>query len=353
MANLDNLIKDIREDEVVDIKGSLDAAAEWRIEEKILKGIRNESEDDVIVTKLVEYKKLNRRKWLILAAAVIVVLTMGVTSAAKNEWDIALIDFMGLSDANTLQLEGGEVQIDQSSSFGNLQMRVVSSIGDKNSAYIRIETNYEFPEDYNMETDYILPWSHSLTISDGQNHNTKDFAATWMYYPEDGKLCYLVSISNCENLNKSRIQLKVKDLYIHHDLNDPESDAEEELLMEGEWSFDWTYHYKSNANEYRMLKSFENQGVTYYLTKVEISPISVRMEAFCMPQDRNQIRPTDLIQKITYKDGTYVEITSDSSGGVRDGMFVNSFVDVGMTGETIRSNEVKSITISGTEIALN
>ena len=136
------------------------------------------------------------------------------------------------------------------------------------------------------------------------------------------------------------------------DLNNPESDAEDELLVEGVWEFDWTYHYKSNAHEYRVLKTFENQGITYYLTKVEISPISVRMEAFCMPQDRNKIRPTDLIQKITYKDGTRVEIPGDSSSGVRDGMFVDSFVDVGMTGEVLRSNEVKSITISGTEIEL-
>ena len=108
---------------------------------------------------------------------------------------------------------------------------------------------------------------------------------------------------------------------------------EEELLVEGEWAFDWTYHYKSNANVYRMLKDFECNDVTYYLTKVEISPISVRIEAFCKPQDRNQTRPGDLIQKITYQDGTSVEIPGDSSGGVRDGMYVDSFVDVGMTGE--------------------
>ncbi len=345
MTSLDDLIKDIREDEVVEIESSLDIAKQWRVEEKILKAIADEP-------KLVEYKKPNRKRVIFIAVAAVLIFAMGITSAAKNEWDIALVNFMGLSDANTLQLEGGEVQIDQSSTASGITFSVLSSIGDKNSAYIRIETDYEFPEDYNHETDYILPWSLSLTISDGQKHNTKDHASTWMYYAEDGKLCFLVSISNCENLNKSRIQLKVKDLYIHHDLNNPESDVEEELLAEGVWEFDWTYHYKSNAHEYRVLKTFENQGITYYLTKVEISPISVRMEAFCMPQDRNKTRPTDLIQKITYKDGTSVEIPGDSSGGVRDGMFIDSFVDTEMIGEVLRSDEVKSITISGMEIEL-
>ena len=71
-----------------------------------------------------------------------------------------------------------------------------------------------------------------------------------------------------------------------------------------------------------------------------------------MPQDRNDTRPVDLIQKITYEDGTFVEIPGESVGGVRDGMFVDSFVDLVELGEVIRSDEVKSITISGTEIEL-
>ena len=53
-----------------------------------------------------------------------------------------------------------------------------------------------------------------------------------------------------------------------------------------------------------------------------------------------------------YVNGTSVEIPGDSSGGVRDGMYVDSFVDVGMTGEVLRTDGVKSITISGTEIEL-
>jgi len=346
MNNLDDLIKDIREDEIVEIKGSLDAATEWRIEEKIMMAI---DEDE---SKIVEYKKPGRKKWFLLVAAAVLVLAIGLTSAAKNEWDIALVEFMGLSNANTLQLEGGEVKIDQSSTCSGITFDVVSSIGDKNSGYIRIETDYEFPEDYNHETDYILPENFSITISDGEDHNTKDHGSTWMYYAEDGKLCFLFSISNCEDLNKSRIQLKIKDLYVYHDLNNPESDVEEELLVEGLWEFDWTYHYKSNAKKYRVLETFVCNDVEYYLTKVEISPISVRMEAFCKPQDRNRTRPRDLIQRITYTDGTYVDIPGDSSGGVRDGMYIDSFVDTVMMGEVLRSDEVESITISGTEIKL-
>ena len=344
MANLNDLIRDVQEHEAIDLPGSMNDAMQWRVEEKVLNAMQGE--------KIVPFKKASRKKWFVLAVAAILIMGLGLTSAAKNEWDIALINFMGLSDANTLQLEGGEVQIDQSAVASGITFTVVSSIGDKNSGYIRIETDYEFPENYNFETDYILPWSHSLLISDGKDYNTKDYASTWMYYVEEGKLCFLVSVSNCEDLNKSRVQLKIKDLYIFHDLNNPESDVEEELLVEGEWSFEWTYHYKSNANVYHMMKSFECNDITYYLTKVEISPISVRIEAFCMPQNRNYMRLFDLIQKITYEDGTFVEIPRESVGSVRDGMFVESFVDLVELGEVLKSDEVKSITISGTEIDL-
>ena len=345
MNNLNDLIKDIRDSETLELEGSVDSDMQWRLEDKILSAIK----DDV---QMVSCRKPRRKKWFVLAAAAVLVLGLGLTSAAKNEWDISLLNFMGLSEADTLQLEGGEVQIDKSSSSNGITVTATTSIGDKNSAYVRIETDYVLPDTFNFETDYIMPDNFSVTISDGADHNTKDYATTFMYYAENGKLCYLFSISNCENLNKSRIQLEMKNLYLRHDLHNAEADANEELLCEGTWTLDWTYHYKSNAKVYRLLKPFENNGVTYYLTQVEITPISIRMEAFRMPSDRSQTRPGDLIQKITYNDGTSLEITEDSSGGMRNGMFIDSFVDTQKMGDVIRTKEVKSITISGTEIPL-
>lgn len=40
-------------------------------------------------------------------------LALSITALASihNEWDIALIQFMGIQDSNTLQLESGEVQM--------------------------------------------------------------------------------------------------------------------------------------------------------------------------------------------------------------------------------------------------
>lgn len=346
MNNLDEFIKEIRESETLEIKGTLDSDMQWRLEDKIMTAINEES-------KIISYRKPRRKKWLLLASAAVLVLGLGLTSAAKNEWDISLLNFMGLSEADTLQLEGGEVQIDKTSTSNGITVTATTSIGDKNSAYIRIETDYVLPDTFNLETDYIMPENFSVTISDGADHNTKDYATTFMYYAENGKLCYLFSISNCENLNKSRIQLEIKNLYLYHDLHNPEVDANEELLCEGTWSLDWTYQYKSNAEVYHLLKPFENNGVNYYLTKVEITPISIRIEAFRKPSDRSKAHPEGLIQKITYSDGTSLEIKGSSSSGIRNGMFIDDFIDTHMLGEVIRTKDVKSITISGIEIPLN
>ena len=61
----------------------------------------------------------------------------------------------------------------------------------------------------------------------------------------------------------------------------------------------------------------------------------------------------NLIEKITYNDGTSLEIKGSSSCGVRNGMFIDDFIDTKMLGEVIRTKDVKSITISGIEIPLN
>ena len=163
MNNLSDLIHDIYSDEIVEIDGTLDAAAQWRIEDRILQNINGVS------TILYRKKSKRKKRFLFLIAAVmLVVLGLTAFAAAQNDWDIMLIDFMGISDSDTLQLEGGDVQINKTASYEKtspylddigdlglvdtpLQMAAISSIGDKTSAYIRIETDYILPDTFNPE----------------------------------------------------------------------------------------------------------------------------------------------------------------------------------------------------------
>lgn len=165
MSNINDFIQEIHTHEALTLEGTLDPAKQWRIEERIFQTISEES--SIVNGTLTRQRK--RKLHLFLAAAVMV-LALGITAFATvhNEWDIALVQFMGIQDSSTLQLESGEVQMNIPANYqvndstatpiltSPIQMTVVSSIGDKNSAYIHIKTNYELPKDYSEEADYIV-----------------------------------------------------------------------------------------------------------------------------------------------------------------------------------------------------
>lgn len=361
MANLDDLINNIYADETVPIEGTLDTAAQWRIEERILSNINT-------APTILYKKKTHRKKRLVLALVAVLLLALGLTTiaAVQNDWDVILIDFMGISDADTLQLEGGDIFIDKTAQYEKtspfleevddlglvdipIQMTVVSSIGDKNNAYIRIETDYILPDTFNPETDYVLPFDIDTSISPMLNGYGSEFTS----FEENGRLGFLLSITNCDKLNKSDITLEIHDLYLYHDLHKEYGAPEEELLCAGTWSVNWKYNYRSNVQNHHMLKTFESNGVTYYLTCVEVSPIAIRMEAFRMPQDRDKALPGPWLEKVQFKDGTTLSIEEESGGGLSNGIFAESYVNVREFGNAIDPETVESITICGKRINLH
>lgn len=355
MNNLDYFIHDIYENEIVEIEDTLNSDAILRIEEQILKNIQTSSK-----------RKIKSKKHFLFALAATLLLALGITGFAtvKNEWDVLLIDFMGINDADTLQLEDGQVNIDKLARYEKIspeiqniddfglvetpiEITVDSSIGDKNSTYIRIETDYTLPETFNAETDYVLPFNSSVSISPMQS----GYASTFTYFEENGKLGFLLSIEDCEKLNKSKISLKLQDLYLYHDLN-TENAPEPELICAGTWLVDWKYNYKSNAKTFQVFQSFKSNGVTYYLTRIEISPISIRMEAFRLPKNRHQPHPEGWLEEIHFKDGTVLKIDGYNVGGLKDGIFAESYVNTQKFGNAIDSKNIKNIVIGGKIIKL-
>jgi len=361
MINLNNLITEIHEEETLPIDGSLRTDEQWKIEERILNVIKDEP---IAIYK----KKSRRKKWLVIALAATLLLALSITAIAafENDWDVQLLNFMGLSNTNTLQLESGEVKINETHKamcidYGEnetgvekiVEMTIDSSIGDKNSAYVKITTDYEMPANYNPETDYVLPEKHSMHISKKQNQSDfVDYASMFTCFVEDGKLGFLLSIENAEGLNKRYISLEIKDLYIYHDLGMEDSDSEEELLCKGSWCFSWKFSYQSNTDTHYMLRTLENNNINYYLTKIEISPISIRAEAFRLPQDRQKPHAHGFLEEIRFTDGTVLKVDGFGGGGLRDGMFVDLFIGTNELGISLNLKDIKSIVICGQEIFL-
>lgn len=381
MNRIDSLIHEIKEHETLELDESLEQEAFNRIEEKVFRVIREEQgmsdkkQSDtgdnvknsnalnrVIVNKRVSKRSMRKKRlFFTLAAVFVMVLGLTVYAAKENEWDITLINFMGISNANTLQLENGIVEINQSCKskcveYGyeengketeiEIEMTATTSIGDKNEVYIRIETDYMLPEDFNPETDYVLPENHNLMIEP----NKSGYASTVTYFEEDNKLGFLMSISNCQDINKAEISLKMENLYLYHDLGNVDAEQEKELLCEGAWNLNWRYQYQSNTKTRYMLHPFQADGVTYYMTKVEVSPISIRMEAFRMPWNRDKSHSDTWLEEIHFTDGTVISIDDESGSGMRNGMFAESYVGVEVFKDAIIPKKVEKVVIRGEEI---
>ena len=342
MHNLDDLIKNISVDEIPDIPGKLSAEQQRRIESKIFAELP-------VVTR----KRLPLHKRMVIALAAILVLLISLTAVAatENEWDIALMNFMGLNDPSTLQLESGEVEIDATDSSGGLTITKITSIGDKNSAYIRIDTDYKIPEDFDETTDYILPEHHSTTIKDNASGVPKAFGGVLTCFYEDGYLGFLLEISNCDSLNKSYVAADFKNLILYHDLNDySDSAPEEELLLEGEWNLDWEYSYKSSAKTYRMLKKVKIGENTIWLTRIDVSPISIRIEGKRLPEEfDNAWGKSSCVQEIGFKDGTIISYPGESSWGHSNTSF-DYYIDFHGMGQTISPDELDYMIIGNKRI---
>lgn len=373
--NMNDLIQEIHKTEAIDLPGFMDKEQQKRVEEKILAGIQELQEKTEINKKeemdgkIVPLRRKNKKKrFFILGIAAIMLLGLCLTAFASSnpDWDIELLRFMGLDESETFQLESGEVKIQVYDSFtateydaeGNpsekeVKIMAVSSIGDKNSACIRIETDYELPEGFDETTDYIMPGNYSLNVYEKPGKIIeKGWGSTMGYMNLDGKLGYMIYITGCQGLNKSHVKVRFEDFYLYHDLEKKEEEREEELLLKGEWELTWRYAYKSNVRSYQMLKRIELDDVPYYITNIEVSPLSVQINGFRMPWNRKKDYAGFKIERIQYKDGTGLEVGGWSSAGNHNGMVFDTFLGTTEMKTTIDVNNIKSIVIGGNEIIL-
>lgn len=385
---LDELITDIKADETISLSsGMLDKECQARIENRIYEQIFSDNssmkKDGNGASESIKCpdtknktgrRKLSKRKSFIvlLAAALVVAFSLTAGAAVSNEWDIALVNFMGISNADTIQLEGGVVEIgaedicegtDYSEDIAGkpkeISISATTSIGDKNAAYIRFETNYQVPEGFDETKDYILPDDfsvHAYSRKSGKGASEVTVGNVFTCLVENGKLSFLLYIYDYEKLNKSYISVSFQDLRLYHDLNLSEEEQElaeaSELLYTGNWELNWKYSYKSNVKTYHMLKKIEQDDVTYYLTQIEVSPMAIRMKAVKNLKDRNSEVENLDIEEIQFEDGRTISVEGTSSFGSRNEIWMRGSCDMETIGEVLDPKKVESVTVAGKEIKL-
>lgn len=345
MGNIDELLNELDDKEIVEIESSMDKEKQQRIEKKIMEGIQKENSKS----------KFSIKKYVALLLAATFLMGMTVYATEKNEWDIAIINYMGIRNADTVQLEDGVVEIGASALSNGVTMKVVSSVGDKNSAYIRIDTDYKLPETFNEETDYIITDGWDTTIYKETMELNTDYGGSMSYFNNDGFLSLMMSISDCEGINRKNVKVTLSDLYIYHDLHSQKDDEVDHgtLLLKGNWTMSWKYNYRSNVKTYYPIRKVVSNKDTCLLTKLEISPISIRAEAVKNPAKGRTESSQLLINKITMKDGSTIDFDlTSTSGGCKNNTFLEGYRDIMEMGEAIDPSQVYSISIGDIVIIL-
>ena len=165
-------------------------------------------------------RNMNPKKLVVVLLAAALVLALGVmavSAAVRHDWDRAILDFMGIRDADTTQLEDGTVLIGESDTCSGRDLLTgeqkeitfiaSSSIGDKNAAYIRIDTDYEVPEDFDLETDYFMTEDFDLEVTTNYLQGALDRSSVLESQVENGKLFFLLEISGTKNIDRSKVVL--------------------------------------------------------------------------------------------------------------------------------------------------
>lgn len=374
--NLDDLIQEIYETEAPDLPGFLDQEQQKRIEAKILAQImeaESKAEQRIKLEENGKQEKMRKvpvvrrkkKRWLVLALAAVLLmgLCLGTFAGREDNWDEKMLEFIGLSKEDSLELEGGEVKLEaydvswvreykdsEQTEEKVVRMEAETSVGDKNSACVRIGTNYDVPDDFDAERDYILPENSEIHVYEDPEKGAETLKGTVLgSYLENGKVGFFVYLTGCKDLNKSYVSMSFQNLVWYRDQNGNE---EKEILLEASWDLQWKYDYKSSTEQDTMLKKIKVDGINYYIKKVEISPLSVRVEGFRMPWNRKASYKQFKIDEIRYQDGTVLKVGDFSSVGCKNGMQMDLFLGTPQMQTTIQVEKLKSIVIGGNEIKI-
>ena len=212
-------------------------------------------------------RNMNPKKLVVVLLAAALVLALGVmavSAAVRHDWDRAILDFMGIRDADTTQLEDGTVLIGESDTCSGRDLLTgeqkeitfiaSSSIGDKNAAYIRIDTDYEVPEDFDPETDYFMTEDFDLEVTTNYLQGALDRSSVLESQVENGKLFFLLEISGTKNIDRSKVVLTFENLYYYHDLGmgDKDDAPPKELVFRGSWNLEWKFDYRTVTKKAKM-----------------------------------------------------------------------------------------------------
>lgn len=274
-----------------------------------------------------------RGKRLVVLVAAAVMMFGIVAFAKENDWDVEMAEMLGLSGVME-KLDGGYVRIDESDRQGDITVTAVQSIGDQNSQWIQFDTDIPWTvgeEGYYMfeDCDFKFTKKSGYVIPGGSEFYS---------FNNDGKVSFMLYAVGVEKINRANVNVRLSGLYEYKTLM-----AEGNLLHDGCWSMEWTNYYAPNTITKYPLARVDD----FWIQKIEITPISMYVEAFAPhSQETRELS----VEQIKLKDGMVISC-KDRVGGISNHMFYESFV-VYEDWNSVDLAEIESVTINGKEIII-
>lgn len=286
-----------------------------------------------------------RRLVFLIAAAVMMLGMFGF--AKEKDWDIQMAEMLGLSSVMP-ELEGGYVQVGVSDTCEGITVTASQAIGDQNSQWIQFDTN--------------VPWS----VSDTGCYLMDDFSFSYYdkmdnfipggqefySYNNNGYVSFICYNTNFEKINRARVETNFRGLRKYEN----EQDEEGTLIQEGKWELAWKNCYVANTVVEHPFKVVELEGengtFSCMIHKIEISPVSIRIEAVRYPIWAQKEVDSLYIDSVTLKNGTEIPVEGIGSGGIENNFALDSFFSFEELGN-VNMKDIQYITIGGEQIEVN
>lgn len=322
-------------------------------------------ESAIIDTRAVHKgKRFSPKKAFIVMLAAVLVMGFSVTAVAKinPNFDAMLLQQMGLDEGCT-QLEDGSVQFNVKTisdvKTGDVTIKAVSSIGDRSMALIRFDTNIEVPSTFDETKDYYMIEDYSINPSYPLHPNKRcgGYASTLGYVNNNGKVSFVLTIEDLDNLNSAKIHVCLKDVKLHHDLNNENCEIKPDMVAEGTWEMEWTYSYKDIVKKYNFNKKMSNNNGDYTLKRIEISPLGVKATGTTTKKKMSELTPMT-INKVILKDGTEINVDGNTVAGCGNFMWnpikyeLRAYVNINETKMVFQVDDVEAVEIDETIIDL-
>lgn len=351
-------------------------------------------EETKFFTEEFKFSKGRRRRLGITIIAAVLVLALGITSFAinKNQWNIDIINYMGLGNADTTQLTDGSVEISAidtkivlnrvTGTEDEIWMKADSSIGDNMNTYIKVQSNIVLPKELCELPGYFMAEFWDMNISDKKEESLgKQWGGSLEAILEEDGLSFMINLQDVEDLNTSYVTLTLGEIVYNINWDDIQDASvqdgeiltndyvknlkaqgiEELKIYDEDWTMSWKYSYKSPQVTKSIREKVEIGDLTCILTNLRITPLEVSISGHVAYTDWKKDMPKNPlhIEKILMNDGS--EIILDGHTGISYGRgiknliptyYISIYENVAGYKTVLNPDEVKSVFVNGIEITV-